>query len=313
MFALISAVVSCVLLSSPSAVESASAPEPAFNFETVLDTYFDDESGLISFQDYLIAFAPEGPLNAQVAVVNSENTIVQSFKFFEGFKFREGVWAKASVVGPADVSLTEPGVYNIVFLVEGKPVTRLGFVLEREEAGDDPFNPEVKYHFDGLWRAYGYIGLRKNSDDEMRPEFVFWRGGKDLPEGKTKDMFGVSIYRDGELVAHSKEDLGFMTDGHFERTAITLFRPHERKAAANAELFEWSEWTQDGSYEVRVNRRSDDTLIRSFKYTAAGGKIEPLAQTAMSFEPHIDYMMPKVQKKNTSGFEVIDAVWLISK
>ena len=51
---------------------AAAQHKPVFIYEQLLDTYFDDSSGLISFGSYDIAFAPEAPLNAAVAVVDSE-------------------------------------------------------------------------------------------------------------------------------------------------------------------------------------------------------------------------------------------------
>ncbi len=49
---------------------------PAIDFESIMNGYFDDSSGLISFGDYRIAFAPEGQFNGLVAVLNAKGEIV---------------------------------------------------------------------------------------------------------------------------------------------------------------------------------------------------------------------------------------------
>ncbi len=55
-----------------------------------------------------------------------------------------------------------------------------------------------------------------------------WLGGKDLAEGKNKDLFVATLLRDGEVVAHSKSTTGFIDDGHFEPKYVSFYHPHER-------------------------------------------------------------------------------------
>lgn len=118
------------------------ANPPAIDFETIMNTYFDDESGLISFQKYRLAFAPEEPFNGLVGVLDAEGNVVGQHKFFENYKNSEGVFATIQAVGPADVKLTKPGLYTIVFAVNNKPVTRFLVRLEQTSAGEDAFDPE---------------------------------------------------------------------------------------------------------------------------------------------------------------------------
>ena len=84
---------------------------PAFLFEPMLDTYFDDRSGLIVFHaaGYDLAFPADEPLNAVVAVVDDTDTVVASFPFQDryGNRTRNGVIARVGVEGMAEVKLTE--------------------------------------------------------------------------------------------------------------------------------------------------------------------------------------------------------------
>lgn len=282
---------------------------PAVIYESMLDCYFDEESGLMSFTELDFAFAPEEPLNAAVAVVNSDNTVVKSFEFFPDYRWREGVFARAKVKGPADVTLTTPGVYNIVFLVDGKPVSRLPVVLEQTSAGDDPFDPEKTYRFYGLWKVCGHLTMQ-NSGDEQYPRLTFWVGARDLPEGKTKDGFSVTLKRDGEVIGHSKRTLGHISNEHYRRVTSDLFEPHTERQTPNAQILMLDEWSKDGDYEIVVTRKSDGGVIRSFTYTARGGKILPLPNSALDYEPRIDYVVPKVTKKGSNKYEFVDAIWL---
>jgi hypothetical protein len=288
----------------------AAAPKPAFLFESLLETYFDDESGLISFDQYDLAFAPEAPLRAEVAVVNSENTVIARFPFFEDYRWREGVFARAMVRGPADVTLTEPGVYNIVFLVDGEPASRLAVALEQTSAGEDPFDPRKTFRFYGMWQVYAHLNTQ-TFKEEPHYELTFWVGGRDLAPGTTKDMFFVTVSRDGEVIGHSKREQGFIADGHYARVSASIFRPHDPKKSVNAELLPAGDWQADGTYEVEVRRKSDDAVIRTFHYTAEGGKIVALPSTELGFEPRIDYLVPRVGDRATQQYDFEQAVWIM--
>ena len=296
-----------VCLGTPAAAE----PAPAFTFESLLQTYFDDESGLISFDQYDIAFAPEAPLNAAVAVTDAKGTVIKSFPFFPDYRWREGVFARAQVQGPAAVTLTEPGVYNIIFLIDGKPTSRLAVALEQTDAGADPFDPTKKFRFFGLWQVYGHLTM-ESWKDQIHPRLSFWVGGKDLAEDAKKDMFFVTLKRDGKVIGHSRRTQGFMGLGHYKRVDIDIYRPHEEKKAANAELLMVDEWTRDGDYELIVTRTSDDAVIRRFQFKAKGGAIQPLANTDLKFEPHIDYIVPRVIERGNSTYAFEEAIWIQS-
>lgn len=287
-------------------------PKPAFLFDSMLDQiYFDDTSGMIRFSDLNLAFAPDDELNAVVVVVNSENTVVQRFDFSSEYRFREGVFAAAQVRGPADVMLTEPGVYNIVCLVDNEMATRLPVVLEQISDGDDPFDPVKQFRFHGIWHVFGYLTIDEVDGKEF-PKLTFWAGGRDLAEGDRSDRFRVVLTRDGEVVGHSRHTQGHIQSGHYRRAEITIHEPHEEREATNAPRSPLSDWTQDGRYELLVTRNSDGQLIRRFRFTAKDGAIEELPNTQVGFEPRIDYIVPRVPVRGVSAFRVERAIWIRS-
>lgn len=287
-------------------------PKPVFLFESMLDQiYFDDESGLVRFSDLNLAFAPDDGLNAAVVVVNAENTILQRFEFFPDYRLRDGVFATAMVRGPADFKLTEPGLYNIVCLIDGEMATRLPVVLEQISDGDDPFDPVKKFRFYGLWQVFGHLTIDE-FDGGKFPKLTFWSGGRDLADGETSERFRVELKRDGEVVAHSKHTQGSIQRGHYRRTEITIHRPHEEREATNAPRSPLSDWTKDGEYELLVTRGSDGRLIRRFRFTAKDGEIVELPNTRLGFEPRIDYIVPRVPVRGVNTFTLERAIWIRS-
>jgi len=287
-------------------------PQPAVTLDSMLNMYFDDETGLIRPDEFDIAFAPKDTFKASVAVTDSDGTVIKSFPFFEDYRFREGVFAKAMVKGPADVTLTEPGVYNIVFIIDGEIASRLPVVLEETSAGDDPFDPEKTYRYYGLWGVYGCLTMDEYNDTDW-PKLTLWVGSRDLAEGEKKDMFFVTLERDGELIGHSKRTQGFISNEHYHHVESKIYKPHDKQHTPNAEALTIEEWTKDGTYSLKVIRTSDNTLIRRFGFTVTDGKIEELPATKIGFEPRMDYIAPRVLKRGVNHYEFIPAIWLKSE
>jgi len=292
---------------------ASAAPPPAVTYESMLNLYFDDESGLLSVRDVDLVFAPEGEIKAAVAVTDSTNTVVKSYAFYPEPRWREGVFARLSEVGPADVTLSEPGLYNIIFLVDGTPISRMPVLLEQTSEGDDPFNPEKTYRFAGLWPVFANLTMNTWNDDPF-PQLNLWLGGKDLPEGETKDRYQAVLKKEGEVIAHSKTTQGYFNEGHYEEDEISLYHPHTKREIPNAMPFMLSDWTkEDGAYDLEIVRGSDEAVIRSFAVTVEGGTIAPLENSAIDFEPHIDYVAPRVKKKGSNRYEFVEAIWLRSE
>ena len=291
-----------------------SAPEPAFTYESMLNIYFSDDSGVISIRDMDLAFAPDGQVDAAVALTDAENTVIKSHKFYPDPRWREGVYARMSEVGPADFEVTKPGIYNIVFLIEGKPVSRLPVILEQTSAGDDPFNPVKTYRFLGMWQLYGYLYMDTRNDKPF-PELNLWLGGKDLADGEKKDTFAATLKDEkGVVLAHSKKTQGFYREGHYEQTDIGLYHPHESQKSANALPYMLSDWTaKDGQYTIEVTRGSDSKLLRRFQVTVKDGQIQNLPAADMKYEPHVDYMVPRVDTKESQNYGFSKAIWLKSE
>ena len=292
---------------------AAATPSSAFLFEPMLDIYFDDQSGLIAFHGsgYDLASPPDEPLNAVIAVVDDTDTVVQSFPFRSQYANRtdNGAIARAMMDGTAEITLTEPGVYNIVFMIDGALVSRLPVALERVQTGDDPFEAETHYRYFGLWERYAYLSMDTWRGEDW-PALNFWAGMRDFAEERHRLPIQVELHRDGELVAHSKPTEGTVPFEHYQRLESRLYHPHDRKSAPNAEPFLAHDWTLDGDYTVTVSRQTDGQAIRRFVYTAVDGEIEPLDETRIGHEPMIDYRPARVRDKSSSGYDFVEAIWI---
>ncbi|MEZ5597844.1 MAG: hypothetical protein R3E84_15900 [Pseudomonadales bacterium] len=299
--------VGCVVMSLLVGAATA-APPPAIDFQNVMDMYFDDSSGLIAFDDYTVAFAEGTTFNGLVAVVDSGGRVMGQHAFYPEFQNRDGVFARIRAVGPADVALSEPGVYTIVFVVDGQPATRFPVELKRLSGGDDPFTAGAGLVFDGYWRTLAHITEGRWKDQPI-PVLTLWLGGLDLAGGR-RDSFFVTLRRAGAVVAHSKRALTTIQPGHFRRTQVQLFHPHEQKQEPNAPYFTMADLARDGDYDVAVTRASDGASLRTFGFTVKDGRVQGLHRSATGYEPRPDYIMPRVLRPGATGLEMIEATWI---
>ena len=167
--------------------------------------------------------------------------------------------------------------------------------------------------FDGYWRQLAHVTTGSFKGEPI-PVVSLWLGGLDMPAPDTfQEYFVAELSRDAALVAHSKRQTSFYSNGHFKRREVTLYRPHEVKQEPNAVPLTMKELLVDGQYDLKVARASDGAPLRHFKFTVAGGKIQPLARSQLGFDPAIDFIAPRVVKKGSTAFEFVEAIWIGSQ
>ncbi len=283
-----------------------------FGMQTAMETYF-GEDGIVSFGEYDAAFVPAEGLNAEVALADEAGNVLGRFPFHDSYRFQDKVFARIGVVGPADVQLDTPGIYNIFFLVDGEIATRLPFVLHEASDGSDPFDPEKTWTVDGFWRQLGYM-TELNSSAGPAPRFTFWTGGVDLAEGATGDGYIASLVRDGEVIAHSKRTTGHIPSGRFARSSFELFHPHGEQETPNAEIVTLAdlEGQPDGELLLRIFRSSDNALIRVFHLNMAGGVLQQHERAVLGYEPQMDFILPRVVRAGANAYELVEATWFES-
>jgi hypothetical protein len=276
----------------------------------MLGTYFDESNGLVSFGDYHVAFAPEGEFRGEAVVINEQTEVLARYPFFPEYFPRNGVFGRVRIQGPADAQLTTPGTYYLVFLVDGQPASRLPFVMRQTSAGNDPFNPEKTFAFDGYWRTFAYLTMTTYKGASV-PELNFWVGGIDLADAASRDGLFAELRRGDATVAHSRRTVGSIAPGRLQWQKISLFHPHTERETPNAELFMLSDWqANDGAYELRISRSADGKMIRSFDFEVSAGKIQPHPRSALGYEPRFDYLLPRVVDHGASSFDMVEAIWI---
>lgn len=309
---LVGAALLLAVLAGPERAGAQSYPV-SFGLQSVMETFF-GETGIVSFREYDAAFVPaEGELRAEVVLADAEGTIIARHSLFDTYQLTAQVFARIGVVGPAEVQLTEPGIYNIFFVVDGEIATRMPFVLKEAADGSDPFDPAKTFTVDGFWRQLGYMSQPETSGFQG-PEFTFWTGGPDLADPAQGEGYVAALYRGEELLFHSRRTTGHIAPGRFTRTSFNLFHPHGEREEANARVFSMADLaTLDGAYVLRVFRRSDNQLIRAFHLTVADGKLQQHERAVLGYQPQMDFILPRVPRHGANIYEMVEAIWFESR
>jgi hypothetical protein len=292
---------------------TAQENRPAVIYEGMMDGYFGEDDGYVAFDTFDLVFAPEGQIDAAVGLVNAEGEVLAQFPIYPDYKVREGVFGRVQVVGPAGVQLTEPGLYTMVVVLNGQPISRFPFLLQQTGDGSDPYNPQITYVFDGYWRTLAHITL-DNVNDDPRPVFSIWLMPVDMPAPDAfQEAFEADLTRDGTLIGHAKRNSSTFGKGDFGRQEVLIFQPHDVKDEANAIPLNMADLSVDGGYELKVTRSSDGALLRDFSFDVASGEILPLPATQLGFEPVTDFIAPRVTRKGSTVYEFEEAIWIVGE
>jgi hypothetical protein len=285
------------------------AAAPAVTYGSFMKTKF-FPNGSLMLSEYDMAFVPPAPVNAQIAVVDSEGKTVGAWRFYPDHRMSHGVFARLQVEGTPQVQLTEPGVYGIVVLVDGQPVSRFPFALAEGPGGGDEFNPTSTFRVRGLWERLAYFSYETYKGQTV-PKLNLWLGGADLSDANAfQEKFMVALRRGDEVIAHSKRRTNSFGTGHYKRHDTLLFEPHEERDEPNAVPVTTEMLARDGKYDVVVLRGADEALIRRFEFEVADGSMVPLPKTESSYTPRLDYMVPRRPKPSSSTYEFEEISWI---
>jgi hypothetical protein len=280
---------------------------PAIDYTSLLNMKFYD-NGMLRFDDANLAFAPADNVDASVEVVSADGKVLGKFDYYPEYAFAAKAFGRIRVKGNAEVQISAPGNYFIRFKISGKPSTRFPFSVKVLGSGD-PFDTAKKYQFDGPWRSMAYLWMRPYKTTAL-PDVVFWTGSADLKAGTTKDQTSAKLFRNGKMIAHSKTAQGHIAAGHYVQSTHAFFAPHEARQAHEAPGLTREQLLVDGNYNIRIERQSDGALLRNFVFTVTGGQIQELPRSVLGYQPHENFIVPRVPVYGSSTYEFRPAIWI---
>lgn len=289
--------------------------EPAIGFESLLNLKMFD-SGLVNFTGHDLVFAPPSAAGITSAIKVKGGATVLAYEYFPEYRANVDVFARLNPKGIPQHKFG-PGDYVFEFSKDGAVFTRFPFSIVAKVAGTDPFSAAKSYALRGPWQRFAYFYFRNARDfsansDVSAAYLNFWAGTSDAPPGKQRVAIQLRLFRDGNLVAHSRETQGMIQNYPMERHDIPLFHPHERSKMANARIFSRADLVQAGKYQLTVELQEGKTVIRDYRFESDGEKVVPHERTVIGYNPHSDYIVPRVPKQGSTTYAFEEAIWIES-
>ncbi|MEZ5903901.1 MAG: hypothetical protein R3C69_01895 [Geminicoccaceae bacterium] len=208
--------------------------------QTAMETFF-GEDDIVSFSEYdATLIRPAGRARGRGSAGRRGGQRARPLSLPRQLSLPGQNVARIGVVGPADVQLDTPGVYN--HLLPRRRRDRDPPAL-RPEGGERqrPFDPE---DLDGR-RLLAAARLHDRAQFEHAgPAAASPSGpaGRTCPKGPraTAMWRRWSGTRRGDR--HSKRTTGHIPPGRFARTTFELFHPHGEKETPNAEIVTLADW-----------------------------------------------------------------------
>jgi hypothetical protein len=283
------------------------AGKPTIGWYSMLNSFL-GEQGFFAQESMNLIFAPPAPLNAKAVIKNASGDVVKTWGFSNLYGPTNGVFARMRAESLSEHTFPV-GKYVIEYMVNDELATRLPFEVKEHSASKDAFNPGSKFTFVGPWQElalFEFMPYKNGGYDLIRVHF--WAGASDMPAGEIRGALRAELTRNGELIAHNRDSIPTLGHEWMTRQRFDLFEPHE-KNDPNALFLAKSAIEQDGEYVLTIKRQADNEVIRSYKFSASGGKLVPMERTAMGYEPHGDYIAPR-KHNSSSGYDFIEVFWI---
>ncbi|MBI1392958.1 MAG: hypothetical protein GC152_09485 [Alphaproteobacteria bacterium] len=296
-------------LSAVSATGAAAQErQPVVGWRGLLDVYI-DETGFMALNPMDLTFAPPPPLDARMTVKSVDGGAVAEWSFYPDYINADAVFARMQPANPADHAF-EVGDYVAETTVAGATASRMTFSVVSKSTSDDPFDPGETLTFEGPWQRFGYFTFTPYAKAAREAvELHFWAGLSDAPAGAARAPLRVEVMRNGEIIGHNRKSVPTLGGAWMDRQAAPLFEPHKDNDP-NALPLAKSDLERDGTYAVTITRDGDGAVIRQFRFVSAGGKMTPHPRTVPGYEPHTDYITPRVIREGTTGYDFEEAFWL---
>ncbi len=211
----------------------------------------------------IYAYNPDSGAKLAHVIKKADGTVVDA-QFYRGQKDRAPYW----ILHPGDIpeQPIESGDYVMEWYLEGDLFYEFPFTVEAAE-GDDPYNPEPRYFYDGPWDDYAYFYWPNAS---ATPMFSIWFRDKAASPGNWQEhQVNISVKRGGTEVAYWPNPNGGAQPVDFkpwwERLDVGLDDPSNG-------VFRASDLLQDGRYTVTVT--VDGATYGTYAFSVSEGKFQ---------------------------------------
>jgi len=289
---------------APTAVGQSNAP--AVEYQSLLNLrYYEADDGFM-VDDLQLVFPPQG--NQKLAFVISDKAggevarvplRIERLRAFEAFRLLrpDGV--------PGIARVRRAGDFVMAVKLGDQAITALPFSL-KEEKSADPYNPKTRYVREGPWRELAYFSAPSDKPDTPIT-FNWWMSLRELPPGARRALCTVHIMQGGQEIAATRSPVVASYDD-WQFFKAQMIQP-KGSAAQWLTLATLTKRDGDLNIALKVNGQP----VKSWRSQVRGRQIERLARNQIEFEPHTDFIAPRLIDLSRDGgcdYCMLDLFWV---
>ena len=292
------------LLAASPDVTLGQLARPAAEYHSLLNMRF-SETGVLSLKGLQLVFPPQGrePMLLTISRSSGEELFRLPLRF-ESYSSFPVFGELAPIDELGEINLRQAGDFVLTIKIADRAITRLPFTVRDEREG--PYEMPKKFLREGPWRDLAYFSVRSD-DPSANIDFNWWMSLRELQIGMTNPLVTIRLMRGSREIARSRDPVAPNSiDWQFFTSALIQTRNSGPRYLTLDELTK-----RDGDYLLIVEANGEP--IKSYRVEVKGGQLQRPDQSRLDFEPHVDFISPRLIDTSTSfssHYPIRDVYWV---
>jgi hypothetical protein len=300
----LSTLVLSILAATAAAAQSY---KPAIEYQSLMNLRFYEANGGFLVEDLQLVFPTANVGNAKFVITDETGGVVDQLPLrYEKMEFPAFGRFRPESGNPGNVRVGRSGNFIMSVVLDGQTITSMPFTL-REETNSDPFNPGKRLVRGGPFADLAYFTVVPD-DPNGEVTFNWWMSLREIPGASKNAKVTLHLMANGkEIAARTDPVIASLNDwqfiAHRQISVPSLPRNHWLTLADLSRL----------NGEIAVVVKADGQPIKTYKTTVSGGQVQPLARSALNFEPHAQFISPRfidVSAGTNSRYKMYVMYWL---
>jgi hypothetical protein len=281
--------------------------KPAIEYQSLMNLRFYEANGGFLVEDLQLVFPPANVGPAKFVITDQAGGVVDSLPLrYEKMEFPAFGRFRPESGNPGIVRVGKSGSFIMSVVLGGQTITSMPFTL-REETNSDPFNPGKRFVRGGPFEDLAYFTVVPD-DPNGEVTFNWWMSLREIPGAAKNAKVTLHLMANGKEIASrtdpvipSLNDWQFIA--HRQISVPSLPRNHWLTLADLTKL----------NGEIAVVVKANGQPIKTYKTSVSGGQVQPLARSALDFEPHAQFISPRfidVSAGTNSRYKMYVMYWM---
>jgi len=286
---------------------TAQTYKPAIEYQSLMNLRFYEANGGFLVEDLQLVFPSPNVGDAKFVITDEAGGVVDQLPLrYEKMEFPAFGRFRPASGNPGNVRVGRSGSFVMSVVLDGQTITSMPFTL-REETNSDPFNPGKRFVRGGPFAELAYFTVVPD-DPNGEVTFNWWMSLREIPGAAKNAKVTLHLMANGKGIASRTDPVisslnDWQFTAHRQISVPSLPRNHWLTLADLTKL----------NGEISVVVKADGQPIKTYKTTVSGGQVQPLARSALNFEPHAQFISPRfidVSAGTNSRYKMYVMYWL---